>query len=241
MTLDSLVSSIRTKLGRLPSQESTSTRRSLGGCNRAIKLILLLLICAVPAMADSVCIAGNYSSMVGTTCSIGSLTFTFNGTSSLGGGWTASSLYFIPAINGFTLDFLGGPQSISANFPGPPFSGASFDELGLNFNVVAPNGYYFNGDSVSTSASFEASGIFSAAFPGVIAKMPKGSGGAGIWMSKYAGHSNSPFVKPYPRTTRRALPFRRTHLSMSLSSMCGPVAEARIGMGRPFLLLFARQ
>ena len=143
---------------------------------RGIKLAVLLLVCAVPATADTVCTAGNFSTLVGTTCSIGSLTFTFNGTSSIAGGWTASDLNFAPATNGFTLSFLGGPQSVTANNP-VPFGGTVFDELGLNFNVLAPQGYYLNGDNVSTSASFGASGIFAFATSGAISSFPVGQAG----------------------------------------------------------------
>jgi hypothetical protein len=150
----------------------------MGRLRYALALVpVWLIFLTAPLYADSACVGGNFSSLVGTTCSVGSLTFIFNGTSSYGGGWNAGDLYFTPATNGFTLSFLGGPQSLTANLTGPPFSGIPFDELGLNFNVIAPQGYYFNGDSVSTSASFGASGGFSAAFPGIIAQ--SAAGGAG--------------------------------------------------------------
>jgi hypothetical protein len=134
---------------------------------RAIKLVFFLLLCAVPLSANTVCVAENYSSIVGTTCDIGSLTFTFDGTYSIAGGWTASDLYFIPGANGFTFDFDGGPQSVSANNP-VPFGGTVVSELELHFNVTAPPGYYLNGVNLLTSANFGASGLSALAIPGAI-------------------------------------------------------------------------
>jgi hypothetical protein len=144
-----------------------------------VPVLLLFAAFGPPASADPGCNAGNFSTIVGTTCAIGSLTFTFDGTYSYGGGWTASDLYFTPAKNGFTLGFLGGPQSLTANNSNP-FNNVTFDELGLNFDVVAPQGYYLSGDDVSTNASFGASGIFAAAFPGIIAG--SAAGGAGNYL-----------------------------------------------------------
>lgn len=143
---------------------------------RALKLVLVLLACAVPATADTVCAAGNFSSIVGTTCSIGSLTFTFNGFYSFG-GWTTSSLFFTPATNGFTLNFLGGPQSIAAD-NAVPFGGTVADGVQFDFTVVAPQGYYFNGDNVFTSASYGASGITAFATPGAIGSFTAGQAGS---------------------------------------------------------------
>jgi hypothetical protein len=68
------------------------------------------------------------------------MTFSFNGTTSLGGGWTSSSLFFTPTSDGFTLNFLGGPPSIAAN-NGCCEQQDVFDELGLDFNVTAPQAY----------------------------------------------------------------------------------------------------
>lgn len=135
-----------------------------------------IVFLAAPASADTVCVAGNFSSVIGTTCNVGSLTFTFNGFYSFGGGWTASALNFTPATNGFTLSFLGGPQSISAN-NAVPFGGTVTDGIQFDFNVVAPQGYYFNGDNVSTSASFGASGITAFADPGAIGSFTAGQAG----------------------------------------------------------------
>lgn len=181
---------------------------------RALKLALLLLVFAVPAKADTVCDAANFSSIVGTTCSIGSLTFTFNGFYSFGGGWTASSLFFTPATNGFTLDFLGGPQSIAAN-NAVPFGGTVTDGVQFDFTVVAPQGYYFNGDNVFTSASYGASGITAYADPGAIGSFTAGQAGN----LKCARSRRSHLVRSQTLTPPQALPFRRPRRASSSHSV----------------------
>jgi hypothetical protein len=86
------------------------------------------------------------------------MTFSFNGTPSLGGGWTSSSLFSTPTTNGFTTEFSWRPQSIAAN------NGCGqqdvFDELGPDFNVTAPQGFYFSGVGVSSAAHIGAMGPF---------------------------------------------------------------------------------
>jgi hypothetical protein len=149
------------------------TRRLLFAC-------LALVVCAVPASANSVCVSENFASMGGTSCSVGGMTFSFNGTTSLGGGWTSSSLFFTPTANGFTLNFLGGPQSIAAN-NGCCGQQDVFDELGLEFNVTAPQGFFFSGVSVSSAAHIGATGPFALAFGGVITQST--AGGAGHYIT----------------------------------------------------------
>jgi hypothetical protein len=134
---------------------------------------------ADPVFADLVCGTGNFSTIVGTTCDIGSLEFTFTGVSSLGGGWTASDLYFTPATNGFILSFLGGPQSLTANNPNP-LGNVTFDELGISFNVTAPPGTYFNGVNVASAGVFSASGIYAFASGGLFAQSTAGGSGSYI-------------------------------------------------------------
>ncbi len=141
---------------------------------------LALVVCVVPASANSVCVTENFASMGGTSCSIGGMTFSFNGTTSLGGGWTSSSLLFTPAANGFTLNFLGGPQSVAAN-NGCCGQQDVFDELGLEFNVTAPQGFFFSGVGVSSAAHIGATGPFALAFGGVITQST--AGGAGHYIT----------------------------------------------------------
>jgi hypothetical protein len=136
---------------------------------------IVLCAYAVPVKADSVCGAGNFSTIVGTTCDIGSLEFTFTGVSSFGGGWTATGLFFTPATNGFTLSFLGGPQSLTANNPNP-LANLTFDELGLSFNVTAPPGTYFNGVKFTSAGVFSASGFTAFATGGFISSTAGGAG-----------------------------------------------------------------
>lgn len=137
---------------------------------------VVLVVSAVPASANSVCVSGDFASMGGTSCSVGGMTFSFNGTSSLGGGWTSRSLFFTPTSDGFTLNFLGGPQSIAAN-NGCCGQQDVFDELGLNFNVTAPQGFYFSGVGVSSAAHIGATGPFALAFGGVITQSTAGGAG----------------------------------------------------------------
>jgi len=86
-----------------------------------------LAFSTAPASADTVCVAGNVSTIAGTTCDIGSLQFSFRNI--VGWSWTDkwgtdsntyyatwgnSDFYFTPLSNGFSLTFLGGPQALSA-------------------------------------------------------------------------------------------------------------------------------
>jgi hypothetical protein len=164
--------------------------------HKSLWMTLAVLFVAVGtpnARADTTCVAGNFSNIAGTTCDIGSMVFTFTGVSSYGGGWTASDLYFAPATNGFTLTFLGGPQSLTASFPQPPYGEqAVFDELGLSFDILAPQGYYFNGVNVSSGAIIGASGT-AAAFGGVITQST--AGGAGYYLECSANQTPDCQVK----------------------------------------------
>jgi hypothetical protein len=81
---------------------------------------------AAPAVMADACVAGNYSAIAGTTCTIGSLQFSFLNNNNLVGSnsvldlntqtYTYSAIYnnrfleFTPVQNGFSLTFLGFPQ-----------------------------------------------------------------------------------------------------------------------------------
>jgi len=124
-----------------------------------------LAFLAAPASADTACIAGNFSTIAGTTCDIGSLQFSFergwpfgfNGVNEVYdmttqsytyyAPWTASDFDFTPVSNGFTLTFLGGPQSITA-----PANGWAGDYLYVGYSVLELNGYAITGESVSGGA-----------------------------------------------------------------------------------------
>jgi hypothetical protein len=148
-----------------------------------MRRVLCLLGCALvglmllssPASANSVCTAGNFSSIDGTTCDIGTLQFTFTGTSSFGGGWTASDLFFTPTADGFTFTFLGGPQSLTESNP-YPYLDDVFDELSVNYTVVTLQGF-LDGVGVSSDATFGASGFSSFATNGLISSPPAGVAG----------------------------------------------------------------
>lgn len=129
--------------------------------------VLALASClALPeaAYANSICAAGNLSTVEFTSCSIGSMTFSFAGLGSENGlydlssytfvndvPWKASDFNFTPLSNGFALTFLGGPQSISA-----PSGYQFYDWAALYFNVTDSNGitqpYVSPGGSAFASA-----------------------------------------------------------------------------------------
>lgn len=101
------------------------------------------------AFGDSVCTAGGVSGLVGTSCDIGSLRFTFTSFFSTYG--SVNDYSFKPVTNGFTLSSGVGPQSITA-----PSSGSAYDQAYLQYNVVDPNGV-LTGES-ATGGTFSVSG-----------------------------------------------------------------------------------
>ena len=126
-------------------------------CAKWIAPALLLVAGGLPAMADSLCTAGSYSTIQGTTCDIGSLQFTFG---SLGGAnysydpstglyvydssWTDSDLSFTPTATGFTLGLTNfDNQSITA-----PANGWRYDFIEIPISVSA-----LSGEIVRTTAS----------------------------------------------------------------------------------------
>ena len=77
---------------------------------------LLLALASAPVASAGSCVSGNLSSLIGTTCNVGSLQLTFYALipeSENSTPWTASEFTFTPVSNGFTLTFLGGAQSVT--------------------------------------------------------------------------------------------------------------------------------
>jgi hypothetical protein len=98
-----------------------------------LPLAMLLVGLAAPAFADTVCKVGNLSSLMGTTCDIGGLQFSFTSFSSAnstGPAGLPSDFTLTPVTNGFTLNFDGGPQSVTA-----PANGDAFEFVELNYLV----------------------------------------------------------------------------------------------------------
>ena len=118
---------------------------------------------ASPASADTACVAGNFSTIAGTTCDIGLLQFTFQNISSLNyvydlstksytyySTWTNSDFSFQPLSNGFTLRFDGGPQSVTASADSYAFEEASVD-FGVHGHGVAVADLGVSGGAISGS------------------------------------------------------------------------------------------
>ena len=134
-----------------------------------------LAFLAAPASADTACVAGNFSTIAGTTCDIGSLQFSFGSISGVNeiydfstysytyyATWGNSDFGFTPADHGFTLTFLGGPQSITA-----PQDGTADDFALLSYTVADLNlnewiwGVSISHGVISASGNF---GYFSGGF-----------------------------------------------------------------------------
>lgn len=129
----------------------------------AIELGIALLLCGVlaaPASTVAACPAGYLSDVIGTTCDIGKLQFTFTGFESqnflVDSGniiynqpWSASDFYFTPYFGlgkGFTLTFLGDPQELDA-----PLNGYGYDFAQLDYSVRVID---FGGSIFGLSAPF---------------------------------------------------------------------------------------
>ena len=104
-------------------------------------ILIVLVLSASPALADSDCAAGSLSTVMGTTCNIGSLQFTFSDYTA--SSWTPSNFTLTPVSNGFTLSFDGGAQSITG-----PTSSISYDYFELYYYVTDLTGV-LTGESVS--------------------------------------------------------------------------------------------
>lgn len=126
---------------------------------------LLLAAASAPAAIAGACVSGNLSGLIGTTCDIGPLQFTFDRLVSIdfvendatyavtnGTIWTASDFSLTPVNNGpiycsngaplscvsdgFRLSFDGGPLSITV-----PSGFEAFDYVYLDFTVIDLEGY----------------------------------------------------------------------------------------------------
>src|SRR5215831_8969463 len=102
--------------------------RSIRVTAALLGLTLAVVFSASPASADTACTAGNLSSIMGTSCTIGPVEFTFtslyavyNVTNNATGqvsdnvNFAPSDFYLAPTTDGFTLTFLNGPQLMSAS------------------------------------------------------------------------------------------------------------------------------
>jgi hypothetical protein len=113
-----------------------------------LALAAFLIVGGSPARADTLCAAGSYSALEGTTCDIGSLQFTFGSIVSRNylydayagylydSQWTASDISFTPTASGFSVGLANfDSQSITA-----PLYGQALDYLYFPFSVTALGG-----------------------------------------------------------------------------------------------------
>jgi PEP-CTERM motif len=114
--------------GNSKGDNMKATRKVLGAT--ALSLILSALL-AAPAMGDTACVAGNLSGLIGTTCDIGTLQFTFNSVTTYGNSYSAGNFTLTPVSNGFMLSFDGGVESITA-----PANGVAIDYFDLHYSVT---------------------------------------------------------------------------------------------------------
>ena len=153
---------------------------------RRIVLCLGLALMASPFLAkrtaaNSVCSAGNYSTVANATCDIGSLEFTFfsitgskfsydNLTNSYLSytTWGNSDFYFTPVTNGFELTLLAGPQMVTSTA-----NTFSDDSAVFAYSVSTTNGWISNvnisggaisatGNSGSSTAFYSVGGTWTA-------------------------------------------------------------------------------
>lgn len=99
-------------------------------------LAMIFAFVTSSAHADSVCSSGNLAALMGTTCNVGSLQFSFTGfyTDSYGVPWTPTDFTFTTVANGFELSGAG-PQTVTA-----PSSGEVLDYFYLGFTVTDLHG-----------------------------------------------------------------------------------------------------
>jgi hypothetical protein len=166
------------------------------------------------------------TAIAGTTCDIGSLQFTFdpdsvsgekysydNNTSSGGNSliFHNSDFIFTPVNNGFTLTFLGGPQSITS-----PASGFAIEDVFVHYTVTDLGGN-ITGENVSGGA-IGASGS-SGSSAGYLGSTCSGDCGAGVYVEGYSsvqqiggftsstGPANYNVGAPFPSGMGTASPF----------------------------------
>jgi hypothetical protein len=133
---------------------------------RAASLILVCAVLAVPAFAGPIplCASGNLSGIIGTTCDIGSLQFTFTGlsgyqdyvvsggTTTPGSAWSASAFYFTAGTDGFSLSLVAsGGQTLTG--PGGSASNSAADYADLDYTVVDPSGN-ITGETITAADPF---------------------------------------------------------------------------------------
>jgi PEP-CTERM motif len=112
-----------------------------------------------------ICASANLSTLMGATCDISSLQFTFSSLNSFntnGPTWTASDFRFTPVSNGFSLTFIPGAQAITA-----PANGSDYVDL---FYAVSNLSGNFIGESVTggvLSGSTNGSGSQTALYEGI--------------------------------------------------------------------------
>ena len=134
--------------------DHTETMKETNRRVRSVLLGVLLLASAASASADTLCVAGNLSGLIGTTCDIGDFRFTFTelastndayigNTLSYSNPWSVNDFSLAPVANGFTLSFDGGPQSITTG----QFE-SSRDYAVLGYDVSVLQGFAIAGESV---------------------------------------------------------------------------------------------
>lgn len=130
-------------------------------------LVAILCLVLVPAASNaaSMCATGNLASLIGTTCDIGSLEFTFTGFSGdsyainnvgmsqtllYDNPWSASDFTLAPGADGFTVSLMNqGTVSISAPVVSQGTSQA-FDNAALQFTVTDLDGNIVGMDVAGT-------------------------------------------------------------------------------------------
>lgn len=149
----------------------------------ALMVLVSLFTVAVPAFGTTACTAGSLATIEFSTCTIGPLTFTFQGlftqNNMFAGGnflynspWQASDFNFIPVANGFTLSFLPGAQTITA-----PTNAAGNDEAVLLYSVADSGGGIVGAFVSGGAGDFSSSGANgSAALNQSLLQGPPGDG-----------------------------------------------------------------
>jgi hypothetical protein len=120
-----------------------------------VKLALLVgmaIMVTAPAFGSSICTAGSLSGLIGTTCDIGSLQFTFIGLDTSGNTYSASDFTLTPVSFGFTLGFDEGPQSLIGSGPGvaEDYALLSYNVTDLDADITGEN---VSGGALSASGS----------------------------------------------------------------------------------------
>src|SRR5438128_5254606 len=122
-------------------------------------LVFAAILGAAPASADTACVAGNLSGMIGASCDIGPMRFTFtsifgesnitnNATGQISNDveFSANNFYLAPTSNGFTLTFLNGPQLMTE-----PQGYHAGEDVFLSYNLtILDPGLVVAGETVSS-------------------------------------------------------------------------------------------